>query len=163
MNTEWRRRSHTLLQKARLPLLRPWRFIQVHLPVNPSLCTFINRRRGMKSFLTHHLPRFARAHPSIEIAISPRPNHHPVIRGHYTNGNAKAICVRSLEPDEVRIMAERLRNTSGEPWKRVLKPVKSVNESVRGVWSGVHGSGISVGDDGLWAGKKKSKKSMKGL
>jgi large subunit ribosomal protein L43 len=53
-------------------------------------------------------------------------------------------------------MAERLRNTSGEPWKRVLKPVKSVNESVRGVWSGVHGSGISVGDDGLWAGKKKS-------
>jgi large subunit ribosomal protein L43 len=117
----------------------------------------------MKSFLTHHLPRFAQQHPSIEIAISPRPNHHPVIRGHYMSGNSKAICVRNMELDEVRLMTERLRDTSGAPWKRDLKPVKSVNESVRGIWSGVHGAEISVADDGSWAGKKKSKKSKKNL
>ena len=114
--------------------------------------------RGMKSFLTHTLPSFARAHPSIEIRISPRPNHHPVIRGHYTNGFVKSICVRSLQQDEVRKMAERLRDTSGEPWRRQLKPVKSVNESVRGVWSGVHGGGaVDLGDDGksTWRSGKK--------
>jgi large subunit ribosomal protein L43 len=112
----------------------------------------------MKSFLTHALSNFARAHPSIEISISPRPKHHPVIRGHYTNGFVKSICVRSLEQDEVRKMAERLRDTSGEPWRRQLKPVKSLNESVRGVWSGIHGGGaVNLADDGksVWRSGKK--------
>lgn len=59
-------------------------------------------------------------------------------------------------------MAERLRDASGQPWRRQLKPVKSVNESVRGVWSGMHGSQINVGDDGAFAFKKKSKHSNKG-
>ncbi|KIW03848.1 uncharacterized protein PV09_05147 [Verruconis gallopava] len=122
-------------------------------------CDHGGSSKGMKAFLTHQLPAFARANASIEMAVSPRPNHHPVIRGHYTNGAVKAICVRSLEPDQVRLMAERLRDTCGEPWKRVVKPVKSVNESVRGVWSGVHGSGIVVGDDGSWTTKKKTKGS----
>ena len=113
----------------------------------------------MKSFLTHTLPSFARAHPSIEIAISPRPNHHPVIRGHYTNGAVKSICVRSMQIDEVRKMAERLRDTSGEPWRRQMKPVKSVNESVRGVWSGIHGGGaVNVG----WDGKSQWRSGKKG-
>ena len=40
--------------------------------------------------------------------------------------------------------AELLRDASGEKVKRVVKPVKSINESVRGIWSPFHGGGIKV-------------------
>ena len=37
------------------------------------------------SFLKHHLPKFAKENPSIEITVSPRPHKHPIIRGVYSN------------------------------------------------------------------------------
>jgi large subunit ribosomal protein L43 len=40
--------------------------------------------------------------------------------------------------------AELLRDASGEKLKRTTKPVRSINESVRGVWSPFHGGGIGV-------------------
>ena len=43
--------------------------------------------------------------------------------------------------------AEILRDANGEKLKRVVKPVKSINESVRGIWSPYHkpdGTGTHV-------------------
>lgn len=40
--------------------------------------------------------------------------------------------------------AELLRDASGEKLKKVTKPVRSINDSVRGVWSPFHGGGINV-------------------
>jgi large subunit ribosomal protein L43 len=40
--------------------------------------------------------------------------------------------------------AELLRDASGEKLKKVTKPVSSIKESVRGVWSPYHGGGMSV-------------------
>ncbi|RDL39636.1 Uncharacterized protein BP5553_03976 [Venustampulla echinocandica] len=107
-------------------------------------CDWAGSSKGMNSFIRNHLQKFASANPSIEISISPRPNRHPVIRGHYINGREKAICVRNLEPNQVLKKAELLRDASGEKLKSVKKPVKSINESVRGVWSPYHGGGMHV-------------------
>jgi len=96
------------------------------------------------SFLRNSLTRFAATNPQIEITVSPRPKKHPVIIGHYVNGREKAICVRGLEPGQIMKKAELLRDASGEKVKRVVKPVKSINESVRGIWSPFHGGGIKV-------------------
>ena len=96
------------------------------------------------SFLRNTLSKFAASNPQIEITVSPRPKKHPVIIGHYINGREKAICVRNLEPNQIMQKAELLRDASGEKLKRVTKPVKSINESVRGVWSPYHGGGIFV-------------------
>lgn len=98
------------------------------------------------SFLAHTLPKFARQNPQIEINVAPRPQKHPVIRGHYVNGREKAICVRNLEADQIMKKAELLRDASGEKLRKVTKPVKSINESVRGIWSPYHGGGIAVWD-----------------
>jgi large subunit ribosomal protein L43 len=98
----------------------------------------------LSSFLRNNLQKFATANPQIEIAISPRPRRHPVIVGHYINGRQKAICVRNLAPQQVLQKAELLRDASGEKLRRVTKPVKSIKESVRGVWSPYHGGGITV-------------------
>ncbi|KAK0255990.1 39S ribosomal protein L51, mitochondrial [Friedmanniomyces endolithicus] len=94
---------------------------------------------ALSAFLKHQLPAFAAQNPSIEISVSPRPGRHPVIKGQYINGREKAICVRNMEATEVTKKAELLKTASGEKLRRDRKPVKSFNESVRGVWSPFHG------------------------
>ena len=108
------------------------------------------------TFLTHNLPLFARLNPSIEIHVSPRPHTHPVIRAHYisaktnnhlsshpttNNTPTKAICVRNLDPQQVLQKAELLRDGNGEKNRKVKagRVVRSENESVRGIWSPMHG------------------------
>ena len=78
------------------------------------------------------------------MTVSPRPGKHPVIRGIYINGREKAVCVRNMQPNEIGDKAELLKNASGEKLKRVRKPVKSLNESVRGVWDPFHGHQYKV-------------------
>ncbi|KAF2148279.1 hypothetical protein K461DRAFT_288518 [Myriangium duriaei CBS 260.36] len=102
-------------------------------------CNWGGSSKGMHAFLKHQLSRFADSNPGIEINVSPRPNRHPVIIGHYMNGREKAICVRNLEKDQILQKALLLRNANGEKLKRVVKPVKSLNESVRGIWDPFHG------------------------
>lgn len=64
--------------------------------------------------------------------------------GHYINGREKAICVRNMTREQILKKVLLLRDASGEKLKRTVKPVTSVNESVRGIWSPYHGGGISV-------------------
>lgn len=95
----------------------------------------------MNAFLRNTLPAFARNHPQIEIHVSPRPRKHPVVRGHYINGREKAICVRNLQKEHILGKVELLRDANGEMLKRVTKPVASLRESVRGIWSPFHAKG----------------------
>ena len=96
------------------------------------------------SFLKNTLPKFAKQNPQIEITVSPRPRKHPVIKGTFINGREKAVCVRNLEQGQVLEKALLLRDASGERLKKVTKPVKSLNESVRGIWDPFHGSKWSI-------------------
>lgn len=91
------------------------------------------------AFLTQTLPNFARENPQIELRVAPRPGKHPVIKGQYVNGREKAICVRNLEPIDILKKAMILKDASGDKLKRSKKPVTSINESVRGIWSPYHG------------------------
>jgi large subunit ribosomal protein L43 len=101
----------------------------------------------MNAFLKHTLPKFATQNPSIEITVSPRPHRHPVVVGHYVNGQSRTVEVRNLEKLEILKKVAALRDANGEKERRVRGPVGSTNESVRGVWSGVHGSGICLGEE----------------
>ena len=112
-------------------------------------CDWAGSSRGMNAFIKHTLPSFAKQNPQIEMHVAPRPNHHPIIRAHYINGRQVVMCVKNMEKEQVLKKAEILRNTSGQKLKRVRKPVESINESVRGVWSGLHGGkNIVLGEEG---------------
>jgi large subunit ribosomal protein L43 len=52
--------------------------------------------------------------------------------------------VRNLQKEQVLAKAELLRDASGEKLRKVTKPVRSIKESVRGVWSPYHGGGMHV-------------------
>ncbi|KAF2762694.1 hypothetical protein EJ05DRAFT_471657 [Pseudovirgaria hyperparasitica] len=102
-------------------------------------CDWYGSSRGMNSFITNELSKFGKAHPNIEITVSPRPNKHPIMVGHYINGHQKAICVRNLTKEQVHQKADLLRMASGEKNRKVMrKPVISTNENVRGMWSPFH-------------------------
>jgi large subunit ribosomal protein L43 len=49
--------------------------------------------------------------------------------------------VRNLSEGQILQKAEILRDANGEKLKRVVKPVRSLNESVRGIWSPYHKPG----------------------
>ncbi|KAK4944950.1 hypothetical protein LTR28_008127 [Elasticomyces elasticus] len=101
-------------------------------------CDWAGSSKGMKC--APLMAAFARQNPQVEITISPRPRKHPVIRGTYINGREKAVCVRNMEKEQVLEKANLLRDASGEKLRKVTKPVKSLNESVRGIWDPFHGS-----------------------
>jgi large subunit ribosomal protein L43 len=61
------------------------------------------------------------------------------VRGHYINGREKPICVRNMQPNEILKKVILLKEASGEKNRRQSKPVRSLNESVRGIWSPYHG------------------------
>uniref|UniRef100_A0A2D3V5Z8 Large ribosomal subunit protein mL43 n=1 Tax=Ramularia collo-cygni TaxID=112498 RepID=A0A2D3V5Z8_9PEZI len=107
-------------------------------------CDWAGSSRGMNIFLKTKLATFAKENPSIEVTVSPRPHKHPVIKGQYINGREKAICVRNMDANEILNKALLLRNANGEKLKKVTKPVRSLNESVRGVWSPFHGNEYKI-------------------
>ncbi|MCJ1325153.1 39S ribosomal protein L51, mitochondrial [Thelotrema lepadinum] len=124
-------------------------------------CDWAGSSRGMNAFLTTHLPPLATSSASITFHVSPRPHAHPLIRGHYVNGATKSICVRNLSPSEILKKALLLRDSSGEKNRRVKggRVVRSLNESVRGVWSAVHAVGKGVlegkGEGDVWGFRAK--------
>ncbi|KEF53523.1 uncharacterized protein A1O9_10498 [Exophiala aquamarina CBS 119918] len=96
---------------------------------------------GMKSFLSSPmLARFTAQYPQTEFRVSPRPTKHPVMRAYYINGREKSVCVRNLEKEQIRSMAEYLVSNSGNKVKKVgSRKVISSNVNVRGIWSPLHG------------------------
>lgn len=46
--------------------------------------------------------------------------------------------------EQIEGKAKLLRDASGEKLRVVKKPVSSLRESVRGVWSPYHGGGVDV-------------------
>lgn len=66
------------------------------------------------------------------------------------NGRSKVVCMRNLEKEEIFNKVELLRQANGEKLRQQKKPVISSNESVRGIWSGVHGQEISVGGESVF-------------
>ncbi|KAF2489619.1 hypothetical protein BU16DRAFT_518164 [Lophium mytilinum] len=107
-------------------------------------CDWAGSSKGMNAFIHKRLPQFARENPQIEITVSPRPHKHPVVTGHYINGREKAVCVRNMTTELILEKANLLKEASGEKLRRVNKPVTSVNESVRGIWSPYHGAQYKI-------------------
>ncbi|KJR80813.1 mitochondrial ribosomal protein L43 [Sporothrix schenckii 1099-18] len=107
-------------------------------------CDWAGSSRGMNLFIKQKLQKFAAQNPQIEFTVSPRPSRHPVIVGTYITGQERAICVRNLDANQILKKAEMLRDATGEKNKKFSKPVSSINESVRGVWSPYHGHGMKV-------------------
>ena len=106
------------------------------------------------NFLQTYLAPFAQRSPQLYLHVSPRPSRSPVIRAHYLKHPPKSVCVHNMHAEQILRHAERLRDASGAKNRRVKsgKFVQSMNESVRGVWSGMHEAmdGRAGGAERVW-------------
>ncbi|ODQ67710.1 hypothetical protein NADFUDRAFT_39131 [Nadsonia fulvescens var. elongata DSM 6958] len=92
---------------------------------------------GMRAFIKNNLKDIASQNPQIEFLVEQKSGH-PLIRGDYVNGRDKVVCVRNLDPNEIMVKFNLTKNSSGAKLKTNNKPVESINESVRGIWSPFH-------------------------
>ncbi|CEP20230.1 unnamed protein product [Cyberlindnera jadinii] len=93
--------------------------------------------QGLRDFLRLRLDNYAKQNPKIEFKVVQKGGH-PVLKGEYSNGLDKAICVRNLNVDNVQNKLNLLRESSGERIRKRNAKVESINDSVRGVWSPLH-------------------------
>ncbi|AMD18815.1 HBL087Wp [Eremothecium sinecaudum] len=103
-------------------------------------CNWGGSSQGMRDFLTSkRLTKWAERYPEIQFEVVKKSGH-PVIKGFYTNGRDKAICVRNLNIDNIENKLHLIRDSSGEQLRhRVTNDfVDSMNNSVRGIWSPMH-------------------------
>ncbi|KAK3213718.1 hypothetical protein GRF29_28g708044 [Pseudopithomyces chartarum] len=108
-------------------------------------CDWAGSSRGMNAYLKTQFGLFAKRNPQVEFQVYRKHNQDPVITAYYLNGHQKSVNVKNLTPEGVREKIELLRNSSPEKNKRVAgKPVTSINESVRGIWSPFHGAKINI-------------------
>ena len=116
-----------------------------YVPPTTSLslhyCDWAGSSRGMTAFLRSPLlTRLTASHPHVEFKISPRPGRHPVLKAYYVTGREKAVCVRNMRIEEIESKVKALLGNDGTKNKRLgARKVLAVNESVRGVWSPMHG------------------------
>ncbi|KAJ4392098.1 39S ribosomal protein L51, mitochondrial [Gnomoniopsis smithogilvyi] len=107
-------------------------------------CDWAGSSKGMNTFIEKALPKFAASHPEIEITVSPKPQRHPTVIAHYINGRTRPVCLKKCDMNQIIKKVEMLRDSTGEINRKVNKPVRSYNESVRGIWSPYHGDAKAV-------------------
>ncbi|KAK0566078.1 39S ribosomal protein L51, mitochondrial [Tilletia horrida] len=94
---------------------------------------------GVRRWLEREVKTWAEQYPSVEWVVSPRKAKHPVLIAEYANGRSKEVCVRNLEVDGVSKKFQVLLDSSGRKTASLKRrPVESINESARGIWSPLH-------------------------
>ena len=69
--------------------------------------------RGIRQWIRTDLIAFAEKNPTVLVRTEKRRAAHPFVRGHYLNGNTKTICIKNIEPEEIRGYVGDLRNQIG--------------------------------------------------
>ena len=103
-------------------------------------CNWGGSSDGMRKFLiSKRLDKIAKEHPYIEFDVVRKPGH-PLLKAEYTNSREKIICVRNMNIDVIENKLKLLRDSSGDVLRHWTKNdnVRSLNSSVRGIWSPLH-------------------------
>mmetsp|Transcript_49683 Transcript_49683/g.129524 ORF Transcript_49683/g.129524 Transcript_49683/m.129524 type:complete len:127 (+) Transcript_49683:83-463(+) len=89
--------------------------------------------QGVRQFLEQNLVNFAEANPQVQIAVSPRPNRHPLVRGWYVRDKSKTLSLRNLSASQVMERLLLLRDMRPVGLRKWAKPFRSP-PSVQGEW-----------------------------
>ncbi|KAI3652380.1 hypothetical protein MP228_002705 [Amoeboaphelidium protococcarum] len=98
-------------------------------------CDLGGSSAGMREFILTRLPQWAKKNPHVEVIVQPRPFHHPHLRATYDNGHTKVVCVRNQNIKDIGERLQHYVDSVGMPLLKPRKPVYSVTESIRGIWT----------------------------
>ncbi|ODV68866.1 hypothetical protein HYPBUDRAFT_147398 [Hyphopichia burtonii NRRL Y-1933] len=106
--------------------------------VTVQYCNWGGSSNGVRELLkSGKLNKVASTKPQIVFDIVKRSGH-PQLKFHYNNDVVKDVDVRNLKDSEVLKKLHEHSQSSGNPLYKYNHKVKSVNESVRGIWSPLH-------------------------
>ncbi|CCF58066.1 hypothetical protein KAFR_0D04180 [Kazachstania africana CBS 2517] len=128
------------ISRVSLPVNGVSTFVLPCCKITLQYCNWGGSSQGMRHFLkSSRLDKLATKYPSIEFNIIKKSGH-PLVRAKYTNGREKVVCVGNMNIDNVENKILLLKDSSGEQLMKLSKNdnVRSLNGSVRGVWSPFH-------------------------
>ena len=96
-------------------------------------CPHGGSSRGARAFVFEEFAKYAEANPAVECRSELGRGKHPCVRGSYVWGEEKVLDAKNQSSDEVRRLAEVLRDSSGRKMLRFEKPVVSARPSIQGV------------------------------
>ena len=86
-----------------------------------------------RQYLEEHLVTFAEANPHLQIAVAPRPNRHPFVRGWYLRDKSKTLSLRNLSAAQIVERLQFLRDMRPVGLRKWAKPFRT-SRSVQGEW-----------------------------
>lgn len=115
-------------------------FVRPCHKVTVNFCNWGGSSQGVRDLLSHPkqiFQTFAAGNKETVFELVKR-NGHPSVTFHYSTGLEQAVDVRNLSAREVVLkLLEHIKRGGNAPFKFNHK-VKSINESIRGVWSPFH-------------------------
>lgn len=101
-------------------------------------CNWGGSSNGIRQLLTSgKLNNIASKKPSIVFDVKEKSGH-PTLKFYYNNDVVKDVDIRNLDQSEIIKQINEYSQNSGNPLFKFNHKVKSINESVRGVWSPMH-------------------------
>ncbi|KAF5092356.1 hypothetical protein D0Z00_004622 [Geotrichum galactomycetum] len=107
------------------------------LPITLQYCNWGGSSNGMRQLLSTQIKSVAAKYPDVEFVLKKKSGH-PTITGEYGVGKTQTVSVRNATLGQIKEQIEFIHDNRGNAPKKYKYPVKSTNESVRGVWSPFH-------------------------
>ncbi|KAG8968263.1 hypothetical protein FRC03_008129 [Tulasnella sp. 419] len=93
----------------------------------------------LRRYLLRNAEDLAAQNPHVEIVVKQRPQKQPIVRGLYVNSRTKVIGLNGYDARTLEQKVQLLLDSSGAKIKSLKRrPVESMTESARGIWSGLH-------------------------
>uniref|UniRef100_A0AC34QE94 Exoribonuclease phosphorolytic domain-containing protein n=1 Tax=Panagrolaimus sp. JU765 TaxID=591449 RepID=A0AC34QE94_9BILA len=90
---------------------------------------------GLRNFIEHSLPQFARENPQTVVYVVPIRNATPTLRAEYSNGRQVHINAKGFTHEQAGKEINMLRTRSGEPIVKFESAQTAHCRSVQGEWS----------------------------
>ena len=98
-------------------------------------CKSTPASQGVRDLLLRDgVAAFARAHPTVELAVAEAPARAPFIAAKYLDGSSKTVGMVGFSAEEVARVMARLRDTTTAKRRSFRAPVTTGAPSVQGVW-----------------------------
>ena len=96
-------------------------------------CNHSGSSSGTRRFAEQMLIPFAKENPQIEIAVSLKPNNHPIVTGFYEKDPEKTLSLRNLSAEQVQDRIQMLRDARPITLRKWHKKFRD-SPSVQGEW-----------------------------
>mmetsp|Transcript_28989 Transcript_28989/g.58836 ORF Transcript_28989/g.58836 Transcript_28989/m.58836 type:complete len:136 (+) Transcript_28989:90-497(+) len=101
-----------------------------------SYCEHGGSSRYVREFISSgRIVDYARANPTVQVAVEVQNGRHPNVNAEYLTGWDKQVCVKNEPINRISNVIQMLNDSSGRKMNRIDGPVQTQTPSVQGIWT----------------------------